>query len=355
MSVDRYDLAVVGGGPAGAVAGMVSARLGLRTIVLEAATSPNWKPGEVLAPECNPVLKALGLWTALATRRDLALSSAGVRSRWGSGDVAYRDGFREPSGAGWVIDRVAFETLLSERAIAAGVRWIWGARVSSVARQEGRWEITAKQHEAFRVQARFVIDATGRPAGLARSLGARRIRHQMQIASVVRCPSTQAQSSWVDIESAPDGWWYSAHDPGGNEIIAWFGDCADPALGCAEMRAEFATLHRKIFNADSSSLDRCAGEAWFAIGDAATAFDPIASQGLMNALASANAAARAVHGSLDGERESARRYPVEMSRAYEFYLQGMRSHYRIERRWSHRPFWKTRHAGRSHHADRSSG
>jgi flavin-dependent dehydrogenase len=327
LSVDRYDLAVVGGGPAGAVAGMVSARLGLRTIVLEAATSPNWKPGEVLAPECNPVLKALGLWTALATRRDLALSSAGVRSRWGSGDVAYRDGFREPSGAGWVIDRVAFETLLSERAIAAGVRWIWGARVSSVARQEGR----------------------------SRSLGARRIRHQMQIASVVRCPSTQAQSSWVDIESAPDGWWYSAHDPGGNEIIAWFGDCADPALGCAEMRAEFATLHRKIFNADSSSLDRCAGEAWFAIGDAATAFDPIASQGLMNALASANAAARAVHGSLDGERESARRYPVEMSRAYEFYLQGMRSHYRIERRWSHRPFWKTRHAGRSHHADRSSG
>src|SRR6516165_4448350 len=98
---------------------MVSAGFGLRTIVLEAATRPNWKPGEVLAPECNPTLKELGLWGVLRTRRDLAVLSAGVRSRWGSEDISYRDGFCEPLGAGWIIDRPAFETFLSERASAA--------------------------------------------------------------------------------------------------------------------------------------------------------------------------------------------------------------------------------------------
>jgi flavin-dependent dehydrogenase len=126
---------------------MVSAGLGLRTIVLEAARAPRWKPGEVLAPECNPILKELGLWGLLAARPDLAISSAGVRSRWGSEDTYFRDGFCEPLGAGWIIDRRAFEMFLSERASAAGADWVWGARVGSAERQDGgsAQQVSSKQ------------------------------------------------------------------------------------------------------------------------------------------------------------------------------------------------------------------
>ena len=73
MNPERYDVAIAGGGPAGAVAGMVCASLGLRTIVLEAAAEARWKPGEVLAPECNPILRELGLWSVLASRPDVAM------------------------------------------------------------------------------------------------------------------------------------------------------------------------------------------------------------------------------------------------------------------------------------------
>ena len=46
--------------------------------------------------------------------------------------------------------------------------------------------------------------------------------------------------------------------------------------------------------ADSSRIDRTAGPNWLAVGDAATAFDPLASQGIYHALFSASNAARAI-------------------------------------------------------------
>jgi flavin-dependent dehydrogenase len=341
---------------------MVSAGFGLRTIVLEAATRPNWKPGEVLAPECNPTLKELGLWGVLRTRRDLAVLSAGVRSRWGSEDISYRDGFCEPLGAGWIIDRPAFETFLSERASAAGAHWVWGARVYSAVKQDGGWQICLTHHSENLLHARLVIDATGRPAKVARRLGARRIRHQPQIVTVARW-SAQLQSTWINIESVPDGWWYSVCDPSGTQILAWFRDCADAGPGRDEMRRAFAATHflksalawpqrtgavqRTVLNADSASLDRCAGEGWLAVGDAAAAFDPIASQGLSNALASANAGAHAAYACLGGKRHAVEAYAAEMSKAYAFYLHGVLRHYRSERRWLDHLFWKIRHGDSS--------
>jgi flavin-dependent dehydrogenase len=361
LNTDRYDVAVVGGGPAGAVAGMVSAVLGLRTIVLEAAAEPSWKPGEVLAPECNPILKELGLWGLLASRPDLAISSAGVRSRWGGGDIFFRDGFREPLGAGWIVDRRAFETFLSNQAVTAGTHWVWSAPVHSVERQDGGWRIGSMGLPETFLYARLVIDATGRPAKLARRLGARRVRHQPQIAIVAHWPAPQSTSAWLNIESVPNGWWYAVSDLNGTQVLAWFGDYVDASPTLETINKAFAATHflksvfalpsptkpvrAAVLNAESASLDRCVGEGWLAVGDAAAAFDPIASQGLSNALASASAAARAAEGYLRGRLDAAESYRAEMSAAYAFYLYGVQRHYQSERRWSDHPFWKKRHAG----------
>jgi flavin-dependent dehydrogenase len=330
---------------------MVCAGLGLRTVVLEAAAEPRWKPGEVLAPECNPILRELGLWSELAARPGVAISCAGVRSRWGGDDEFFRDGFREPLGAGWIIDRRAFEAMLSQRAVGAGSHWVWGARVASAERRDGAWRIAIP---AGCLDARLLIDATGRPAKLARGLGARRIRHQPQIATVARWPAGRSRSAWLNIESVPDGWWYAVTDPGGARILARFGDRASHDT----IREAFAATHflksvfalpattepvrTANFNAESTALDRCAGEGWLAVGDAATAFDPIASQGLPNALASANAAGHAAYGYLRGRFDAVEAYAAEMAAAYEFYLRGVQVHYRSERRWADQPFWKVR-------------
>lgn len=46
--------------------------------------------------------------------------------------------------------------------------------------------------------------------------------------------------------------------------------------------------------ADSSLLERCFGERWIAIGDAAASYDPLASRGLVGALSSGLEAASLV-------------------------------------------------------------
>jgi flavin-dependent dehydrogenase len=366
LNTDHYDIAVIGGGPAGAVAGMVSAGLGLRTIVLEAATEPNCKPGEVLAPECNPILRELGLWSLLAARPDVAMLSLGVRSSWNSYDVLFRDGFREPFGAGWIIDRRAFETVLSNQAVTTGAHWVWGTRAYSAERRDGGWLIGSTGLTETFLHARMLIDATGRPAKLARRLGGRRIRHQPQIVTVARWPMTQSQcGGWLDIESVPDGWWYAVTDPSGAQILARFGDLLDRVPRRDTMREAFAAtrflkssfvlppatepVHEAVLNAESASLDRCAGKDWLAVGDAAVAFDPIASQGISNALASANAAAHAAYGYLRGYVDSLEAYADEMSAAHAFYLSGVNQHYRSETRWPDYPFWKSRHVDRRQH------
>jgi len=340
---------------------MVSARLGLRTVVIEAEIEARWKAGEVLPPECNPILKHLGLWSLLRARPDLATPSAGVRSRWGSDDISFRDGFCESLGTGWIIDRQAFETFLSEQALAAGADWLWGAHVRSANRQDSLWHLSLRISAELLLRARFLIDATGRRASLARRLGARRVRYQPQIGTVSRWRgSSPTQAPWLNIESVPDGWWYAVSTPGGLHILAWLGDHTASGPAQLGIRGAFGAtrflqsvfpepppsehLRSAVLNAESTALDRCAGPGWLAIGDAAMAFDPIAAQGFSNAFASANAAVSAAHDYLQGRPEAADAYAADMSTTYAFYVNGVKQHYRSEQRWLDHPYWRARHA-----------
>jgi flavin-dependent dehydrogenase len=358
---------VVGGGPAGAVAAATASSFGLRTVVLEAATTPRWKPGEALAPECNPILDRVGLSALLASRPDVARRSAGIRSAWGSGEIAYRDGFREPLGAGWIIDRSRFEQLLSARAVEAGTEWFWGMRLRAIERCDDGWRLDTSGPAAHRFDARIVIDATGRPASVARRLGARRIQYQSQIANVVAWTAEPVEAAWVSVESDPDGWWYSASAPNGSQLLAQFRDSTASQAGVSKPHIDMheaitatqlmrcvvalppreALTHRAVVSAGSAALDHAAGEGWLAIGDAAAAFDPISSQGLSNAIASAEAAATAARNWIEGGRDALAAYAARMTATYDVYRHGLRTHYRTETRWRDRPFWRRHHDGRA--------
>ncbi len=302
----------------------------------------------------------------LAARPDIALRSAGIRSLWGTGEVRFRDGFSESLGAGWIIDRNGFEELLSARAIEAGAEWIWGARVRAVERSGAGWRLGISGRAAKHLDARIIIDATGRPAIIARRLGARRIQFESQIANVAAwrtaCP---ADAAWVSVESEPDGWWYSASGPNGYHLLARFqhksltpSGAGKPSAGLRNalaatrfMRTVVALppslelAHEATVNAGSAALDRPAGEGWLAIGDAAAAFDPISSQGLSNAIASAEAAAHAARSWMEGSRDALDVYAARMTATYDVYRRGLQAHYRTETRWRDRPFWRRRHDG----------
>ena len=62
MKIDKYDVAIGGGGPAGTVAALTLARAGYAVAVIETSKYEHPRVGETLPPPTRAVLTRLGLW-----------------------------------------------------------------------------------------------------------------------------------------------------------------------------------------------------------------------------------------------------------------------------------------------------
>src|SRR5215207_271610 len=82
---DAVDVAVVGGGPAGAAAACTLAGRGRRVLLLEGTRYDAPRVGESLAPRLHPLLQRLGVADDL--RALGPLPSHGTASAWGDGEV----------------------------------------------------------------------------------------------------------------------------------------------------------------------------------------------------------------------------------------------------------------------------
>ncbi|NEP54757.1 MAG: NAD(P)/FAD-dependent oxidoreductase, partial [Moorea sp. SIO3C2] len=93
--------------------------------------------------------------------------------------------------------------------------------------------------------------------------------------------------------------------------------------------------------APSFRLDRTAGNGWLAVGDAASAFDPISSQGIYKALWDGLEAAKAIASYLR-ERRGLEEYESLIASRFDNYLTQRNYFYQMERRWSTSAFWQRR-------------
>lgn len=326
----RCDVAIIGGGPAGATAGRLLASWGRHVVLADAALGPVDKVGEAIAPSARPILETLGLAARLDSEPGLARRCLGVVSDWGG--VHVRDYLREPGGHGWILDRRAFEAMLARSAVDSGVDWHWRHRLKRVrpAASGHSLILSGKGGAEVRIDADFVIDASGRAAVLARRLGARR-----QVASrlIAREAGPRLQSipfggaSWLRIAAGPGGWHYQAEGPDGRLRNLSLGGATEPASP------------KRGWEAGFSILDRFHGPGWIAIGDAAAGFDPLTSQGIANALASGLVGARAVHAAVGGDEDELHTYESAMRATWSRSRSGAQSVYASELRWVAEPFW----------------
>lgn len=130
--MNTHDAVVIGAGPAGSTAAIALARRGWRVALVEKAAFPRRKVcGEYISPGAWPVLRELGLDSALAARAGPPVRRVGLFALDTVLDVPMPAPHREAPW-GRALGRETLDTLLLERAARSGAEVLQPWRVESL-------------------------------------------------------------------------------------------------------------------------------------------------------------------------------------------------------------------------------
>lgn len=383
-----FDAAVIGAGPAGSATARWLAQRGLRVALLERTRFEAPRIGESLAPNVQAPLQELGLWPQFLALAPLP--SWGTCSLWGEVQQQSHSHLLNPYGCGWHVDRRAFDCMLAQGAADAGASLFEGVALQRSRYAGGRWalQITPAVLRAEAAEqtlfARVLIDATGRRAQVARSLGAQRMLFDRLVGVAVHWAGVDAtQQGHLLVEAAREGWWYSAPLPRGHlhrqpgaahgtprEASAMIAILMTDADLCARLRLTAAERWQAVLQAAAGTRQRlgqalptstprvhCANSLrllrhsaqadagpWLAVGDATLAVDPISGSGVLRALRTARSAADTVGEMLargQAWRTPLAAYEAERDRECTTYLIERAQYYAAESRYN-TPFWQRR-------------
>jgi flavin-dependent dehydrogenase len=365
--VGNCDVVILGGGPAGCAAALALVRRGItRVLVAEAGRYEAVRIGESVPPDTGIVLQDLGVWEDF--QKENHEPCLGSCSSWGADELGYNDFLFNPLGNGWHLDRRRFDAFLARAAAEQGIALCTGTRFDACERvgTDGfSLRLRRDDGQARVVDARFVVDATGMRSSFARSMGASRLflDQLLCITAYFELPDSAAFSRLTMLEAVEYGWWYAAKLPNRRLAVAV---ASDPEIikrnglsrqdGWLRRLAETHHIAPELTGcrlvedsritcaAPSFLLDRAAGDGWLAVGDAASAYDPLSSQGIHKALADGVHAGEVVAAGLRGGDAGFGAYQASIASRFERYLANRNFFYGLEQRWPASSFWTKRQA-----------
>lgn len=321
---DKVDVAVIGGGPAGATAATLLAQGGRRVRLFERERFPRFHIGESLIPETYWIFRRLGVLDKLrasAFVKKYSVQFVGETGRL-SAPFYFMDHNPHDCSQTWQVLRSEFDELMLRNAAEQGVDVRQGARVLDVLFSGERAtgvRVHEEGQEPHEVQADVVIDATGQSTLLANRLKLVDRDPQLRKGSVwtyfrgaQRDAGRDAGATLILLTEKRRGWfWYIPlhNDVTSVGVVASFDDLFDgrgtpeeiyaqELQRCQAARTRVAGAQRiseYFVTKDFSYRARQAfGEGWVLVGDAFGFLDPLYSSGVMLALKSGQLAADAI-------------------------------------------------------------
>ena len=373
-----YDVAIIGGGPAGSTAAALLARAGRRVVLFEREKFPRFHIGESLLPFSMKAFTRLGLHEKF--------SSAGFLKKYG-GEIMgacsdtgtkfyFKDGYRSQTDHAYQVTRSDFDKVLLDHAAESGAEVHEQTLVSDVIFQDqevtlsyksvrdpiesARYAARTSQRDVpateGEIQARYVVDASGRTSVLGRQFKIKKTYGHLQKLSIFAHYKGLWRPEGIDgtltvLIRAVDRWFWliplsdertSVGVVLDSEIFRKSKLSADDFL--EQALAEQPSIMKRMRNARRVSKTyveadfsyrsaRLYGDRWLLTGDAAGFIDPIFSSGVFLAVFSGQKCADALNEVLDQPRKAKRlfaRYERSVNRAMDVYLRFVNAWYTKE-------------------------
>ena len=325
-AVETCDVAVIGGGPAGSTAAALLTRQGHRVIALEKAHHPRFHIGESLLPMNLPLFERLGV---LDKVRSIGVFKPGADfeadNERGYNTFAFARALGKSPPHAYQVWRQDFDRMLWEHARECGADAREGHEAVAIEQhsaRDSRIDVQTDDGRRYRIQARYLIDASGRDALLSTKRKLKRKNYQHQSAAIFghfRGAIARAgeDAGNISMYRFAHGWMWMIPLPSG--VMSVGAVCWPDYLKQRKGRTvEFlletlqqnAALWQRIEGAElignevrvtgnySYDSRQMGGPGWLLVGDAFAFIDPVFSSGVYLAMSGAEQAAAVVEAAL---------------------------------------------------------
>jgi len=312
---DRWDVVVVGAGPAGATTALLLARAGASVLLLDRGRFPRDKPcSEYLSPGTTPILARLGGGILGAVERAAHAKLYGMKVVAPGGAAMcgrFVEGARPYSFA---LPRTSFDTILLSAARRAGAHVCEATTVENLVWEKGAVAgVVAHSWNGQRVtcNARIVVGADGLRSVVARRLGLVRSSPPRRIAFTAHVADVAGIDGVGELHVGERGYVGMGPVGGGITTVALVLPLAAVRHGRRDFRTGFfdelqrfpglvgrfdprCLVREVLVTGPFAQWSRTAvapGGGALLVGDAADFFDPFTGQGIHSALRGAELAA----------------------------------------------------------------